>query len=214
MKIVIPEAVKEFTRIQCNGEEAYTNDKIVDKILSYCSSPKTVLEIGCGIGRGSVLLDKKLHTKPKFYLLDGDKNERGQICGVNWNSRTDFYNSLVATRTFCEANGLSDFVLLDAEKDWQRDLPKFDLIFSLKSIGFHWPIDLYLSQLLPYVAEKTILAFELRWLNLSKGNEEQLLEWGEWNFQQLKCISLNHYTIVGCDLCTNSLLVLRGADDV
>jgi len=39
---------------------------------------------------------------------------------------------------------------------------QFDFCFSLKSIGFHWPINEYLNMLQAKVAQGAVLLFELR----------------------------------------------------
>lgn len=202
-----PKITKKYAIIQCNSEETYlSNDGVVDKILLHCPTPAMILELGCGLGRGSVLVNQRLKHLPKFYLLDGDTNLQGQVAGLNRNSSKDFYNSLDATRSFCEANGLSDFVLLDVEKDWRRDLPKFDLVFSLKSIGFHWPLSLYLRLVYSYLLDGAILAFEMR---LTTRKNLALLEWIKWNFEQVESVPLDLYKIISCDFGDDPLLVLE-----
>lgn len=201
-----PETVKKYVEVQCNGEEAYADHEMVDKILSYCPSPLTILELGCGLGRGSVLMNQRLRYYPKFYLLDGDKNEKDQVCGLNHTSHTDFYNSLAATRIFCEANGLNDFVILDAEKDWRRDLPKFDLVFSLLSIGFHWPINLYLDSVYPYLLDEAKLVFQIR---RTSDKDPALLEWVDWNYEQVKSVPLDKYKLISIDFGKEAVLILE-----
>lgn len=202
-----PEITKKYVQVQCNGEESYTDYSIIDKIIFIAGVPSMILELGCGLGRGSVLMNQRLkYNNSKFYLLDGDTCTQGQVCGLNHSGRADFYNSLEATRSFCEANGLSDFVLLDAEKNWQRALPKFDLVFSLLSIGFHWPLSLYLDKIYSHLLDKAKLIFQMR---LTTNEDPALMEWVDWNYEQVKSVSLDKYKLVSVDFGNEPLLVLE-----
>ena len=201
-----PKITKKYAQVQCNGEDAYESYIMIIKILKHCPEPLVILELGCGLGRGSILMNQRLTYPPKFYLLDGDTCTRGQVSGLNRDSNDDFYNSLEATKVFCEANGLSDFVLLNAEKDWRRDLPKFDLVFSVLSIGFHWPVSLYLDAVYSHLLDEAKLIFQMR---LTTDKDPVLMEWVDWNYEQVKSVPLDKYKLISVDFGNNPLLVLE-----
>jgi len=134
--------------------------------------PNIVLDLGSGIGRASVNFFKKFNWKStKFYLLDGNSGKK-QIHGLNPNSNCDFYNSMKVTKNYCEANGLFNYELINIEKDNIPDV-KFNIIYSLASIGFHWNFNIYLEKLINHTDKGTLLLFQIRndiqWINSSIG---------------------------------------------
>jgi SAM-dependent methyltransferase len=108
-----------------------------------------ILDIGCGLGGIDVLLfdhygrDQDL----RFYLVD-----RTQVDGLityGFGPSTPFYNSLDLTRQVLVGNGLpaESLHLLDAADDARLDIPEpVDLIISLISWGFHYPVSTYIDE--------------------------------------------------------------------
>jgi len=102
-----------------------------------------------------------------FYLLDGNSGEK-QIAGMNHLTGENFYNSLSATREFCLLNGIekSKLFLINAEQDWKSGIKEtFDLCYSFKAFGFHWPINDHLISLYENFVPGAYLLFETRSTN-------------------------------------------------
>lgn len=103
------------------------------QFAAHIGNPKTVLELGCGLGRGSIYLNHLLNDPVSFVLADRDGLTRNT--GAFDPATDEFYNDMALTADFCRLNGLTDFRLFDTETDDWDTLPGFDLIFSLCSFG-------------------------------------------------------------------------------
>jgi len=168
MKVVFPDACVEYISIQCNNDLAAFEEcaeiEHAKEILQNIK-PKNVIEIGAGLGRVSVFLKNKFNwVTTNFYLLDGDSGH-AQIAGMHEAVGNDYYNSIKATKSFCKANGIPEEKLriINAENSWKHNLQvKFDLCYSFKSMGFHWPITSYLIDLYEFLNPKAYLIFEMR----------------------------------------------------
>lgn len=153
-------------QLQCNSAiEDYTCCPEVQPILKYLKALKLreVLEIGAGIGRVSVYLRNLLDwNRTLFYLLDGNRGT-DQIAGINYELKKDFYNSFSAAEDFCLQNGIKkdNLFLIDAD-DFDFGVVNFDLCYSFKAIGFHWPINGYLEKIHKNMKKDSMLFFELR----------------------------------------------------
>jgi len=111
--------------------------------------PTAILDVGCGLGGIDILLfdhyqrDAALH----FYLLDRSQMEDQITHG--YKARAEFYNSFDLAREMLIGNGLPERSLttVEARDDAGIDLPEpVDLIVSLKSWGFHYPVATYLDR--------------------------------------------------------------------
>ena len=88
------------------------------------NNPSAVLELGCGLGRMSVILKNSFGWhNTMFYLYDGDSEQ--DLKTDPWKGSNDtiipgsFHNSLKLTKEFCLLNGLREeqIVLINAEKE-------------------------------------------------------------------------------------------------
>lgn len=106
---------------------------------------KYILDIGCGIGGINVFLSKHYNSpETTFYCLD--KTQTDNIY-YGFKEKAAFYNSLDVAREFLSLNGIKNICTLSAnEKNTIETNEKFDLILSLISWGFHYPVETYLSQ--------------------------------------------------------------------
>src|SRR5665213_3358023 len=104
----------------------------------HIGAPKTVLEVGCGLGRGSIFLNHLLHDDDTLFVL-ADRTGYTSNSGAFNPEVDEFYNDLELTADFCQQNGIKKFRTFDTEVDDWATLPKADLIFSLCSFGMHVP---------------------------------------------------------------------------
>lgn len=169
MKLKFTNDTKKYVKLHCNNRiEDYSDCPEVQVVLKWLKklNPNNVLEIGAGLGRVSVYLKNACKwNETKFYLLDGDSGDK-QIAYTHDSVSPDhFYNSIKAAKDFCTSNGIENknLVLLNAEKeDWLKLQIKFDLVYSFKAIGFHWPINDYLNKIYKLLVKDAILIFDIR----------------------------------------------------
>ncbi len=178
MNMVISDKLLPWINLQIDGRPHWyraapdVEDAIA--LLDADLKPKNALEVGSGIGRGSVYLSKRLGwDETTFWLLDGDstgKKNQKQIACVHANESLDhIYNSMEAAAIYCGDNGLNGRVELVNVAKWEAFVKRlveqgvmFDVAYSFKSIGFHWPVAGYLKRLAPFMREGSLFVFETR----------------------------------------------------
>lgn len=170
--MMILEAAYKYVKLHCNGHlEKYIYPPEIDIVRKYFAktSPKNVLELGCGLGRVSIGFYRAFRNwqQTNFWLLDGNSGNI-QVADVD-SPDGSFYNSLDQTAKYCLANEMlaKQIYILNAEKqdvfDRVKDAAiKFDFVYSFLAIGFHWPMDWYLSRIDPFIRSGTILIFGIR----------------------------------------------------
>ena len=118
------------------------------------------MDIGCGLGVINIFLNKFYNQKIKFYLLDKNKVDRKIKYGFNFNYES--YNDLNETKNLLLNNKIENNCLnfFDVEKEINIK-EKIDLVISLKSMGYHYPIDIYLKLLKKCCNKDTIFIFDV-----------------------------------------------------
>lgn len=185
--LVFPESAKKYMNLQCNSKiEEYTEAKDVEVALDYfcdmyllqninrlkTSKPMNFLDIGSGIGRASMYMAKMLERMgipcPNMYLLDGGVGDK-QIAGVNNTETGDtFYNNWDATLDFWNANSPDTNLRFvtgpssETAKQLENDDVKFDFVYSVRAIGFHWPCTGYMQALSEFIKPGALAFFEMR----------------------------------------------------
>jgi len=119
-----------------------------------------VCDIGCGQALNDVLLHKDY--RPKFTLVDIERTERQYH---NWAKDGSGYASLAAARALLVENGAAetDITLCNpAAAQWVQTGHGFDLVTSLYSCGFHYPVDAYLDLFLDTIGSGGAVVLDLR----------------------------------------------------
>ena len=109
----------------------------------------SVLDIGCGVAGIDVMIARhyeKLWKKVNFYLLDKTELNKKVFYGIE--KTAAYYNSLDVARDFLIANGVSNEDIHTQEVTGNPVFPnkQFDLVISLISWGFHYPVETYLEE--------------------------------------------------------------------
>lgn len=119
------------------------NRSFQDMLPALPALPKRVLDIGCGSGGIDVLLGKFYGRHLQFCLLDGSAVHEGPLYGYNTEDR--FYCNLEDATELLRTNGLTNVQAINVLTDPFPEGP-FDLVVSLVSYGFHYPISTYADQ--------------------------------------------------------------------
>lgn len=129
--------------------------------------PFNVLDIGCGAGGIDILVHRivkdKLKVRPKMHLMDRD-GER-VVYGYKEAKDTGFYNDLAETRNFLLHNGIPDEDVFTYDVGKGQSVPsgmQFHLIMSLKSCGFHYPVESYLKVFSENLSDGGVLLLDCR----------------------------------------------------
>lgn len=135
-----------------------TRCDVLDMAPHLPKHPANVIDLGCGSGRLSAGLHRA-HPEwdAKFWLLDG-KVPSGPLRTANtwgWGNYTEaglrkkplFYNDWRATKSLCDSNGLTNYEFVEITSDYTLSVipVKADLLFANRSVGYHFPISLYVD---------------------------------------------------------------------
>ena len=144
------------------SEEMFSEYKQIEKYLP--QNIHSILDIGSGVGGFDVLLNAHYAPKyPIFYLLD--KTEMPGKVYYGLEKKASFYNSFSVTKDFLVKNGVPEkniFVQEANEKNTIDFDTKFDLIISLISWGFHYPVETYLDEVYEKLSPGGILIMDIR----------------------------------------------------
>lgn len=124
---------------------------------------EAILDIGCGIAGIDVFLyGHYAHSKPSLSLLD--KNGISEQVYYGFRESGACYNSLAAAEEFLVANGIPRAAIhtFDIDQDGFPAHEKFDLVVSLISWGFHYPVEVYLDQVCAALREGGVLILDVR----------------------------------------------------
>ena len=145
----------------------YENDmrreylSIVKYLPKSCS---TILDIGCGLAGIDIFLHRHYQDySPIFYLLDKTYTEKNVYYGFKL--KGSFYNSLKMAQTMLINNGLSfkNIHTLEANKNNDINIDcKIDLVISLISWGFHYPVDIYLDRVYNLLNNSGLIILDTR----------------------------------------------------
>ena len=126
-----------------------------------CSS---VLDIGSGVAGIDVLIHRH-YCDPSvdFYLLDKNRVERNVF--YMFRPKGAFYNSLDVASAFLTANGLppQHIHILEANDNNDIDVhTNVDLVLSLLSWGFHYPVKTYVDKVHDLLSNDGIVILDVR----------------------------------------------------
>ena len=145
--------------IEKRTEELFQKEiELIKKYLP--KKAENIMDIGCGLGIINIFLDKIYNNQPNFFLLD--KNRIDKVIKYGFSSDYESYNDLKETRNLLINNDInpSSINTFDVEKDFKIDA-KIDLVISLKSMGYHYPIDQYLRLFQTCCDENTSFIFDV-----------------------------------------------------
>ena len=125
------------------AEELFQNEiEIIKNFLPY--KAENIMDVGCGLGIINIFLNQIYENKVNFYLLD--KNQINKKIKYGYSYNYESYNKLDETKKLLLNNGLDNksINIYDVDKEFFIN-KKIDLVISLKSMCYHYPIDIYLK---------------------------------------------------------------------
>jgi len=146
------------TTLEQNSENLFLRE--VETFKKYLpKSVKNIMDIGCGLGIIDVYLNR-IFNNPNFFLLD--KNRIDKKIKYGFSDNYESYNDLSETKNILIDNqiNLNQINLVDVEKDIIIE-EQINLVISLKSMGYHYPFELYLKLFNQCCTKHTLFIFDL-----------------------------------------------------
>tara|TARA_B100001939_G_scaffold223556_1_gene192372 strand:+ start:1221 stop:1931 length:711 start_codon:yes stop_codon:yes gene_type:complete len=145
--------------LEKNTENLFSKE--IETFKNYLpNSPKNIMDIGCGLGVIDIYLNRIFKNSPNFFLLD--KNRIDNKIKYGFSNNYESYNDLSETKNILIANqiNLNQINLFDVEKDITIE-EEINLVISLKSMGYHYPFELYLKLFNQCCSKNTLFIFDL-----------------------------------------------------
>ena len=160
--------------------------------------PKTLLDIGCGFAHEAGWFNTEHGTD--IWLMDKNRKDENH----DDKRHNDFgpadnfepYNSFTSIRSSLKSRGCFDYRLLEPFDIGWKDSPSFDVIMSISSMGFHYPVNTYKNFIVEHSHADTKVFCSLRNVkqraNFIKGvvfmHKDQNSGFVELNIQKLSMI--------------------------
>ena len=119
-----------------------------------------IMDIGCGLAIIDINLNRFYKNNPNFYLLDKDRIDSKITYGFS--SNYESYSDLKETKNILLHNDIreNNINLYDVEKKIEINA-KIDLVISLKSMGYHYPFEIYLDLFKKCCTKNTVFIFDV-----------------------------------------------------
>jgi hypothetical protein len=137
--------------------------------------PATILDIGCGLGIYDLAIHDFFKGEILFYLLDKTTTtEEEKSVYYGHYETAAFYNNLNYTKEFLMLNGIAEQNIncinidndINTANDYlQKNLSNIDLVISIISWGFHYPIKTYLDTVYNILSNNGLLCLHCRHLD-------------------------------------------------
>lgn len=128
------------------------------------ANARAILDIGCGVAGIDILLSEHYRNQTDMYLLDKTAIDTQVYYGFE--GRGSVYNSLSLSKEILELNGVPAERIHTMEATDDNQLPVapggFDLVLSLISWGFHYPVKTYIQQVYDALRPGGVLIFDIR----------------------------------------------------
>ena len=135
-------------------------DRLRDHLPSHADS---ILDIGCGVAGIDVFLGRHYRFNPRIYLLD--KTATDPVVYYGFESKGSVYNSLDVSRDMLIANGVAPGQIHTQEATDQNEIlfpESFDIVISLISWGFHYPVLTYIETVHQKMKPGGVLIIDIR----------------------------------------------------
>ncbi|QEF98729.1 hypothetical protein Mal15_27840 [Stieleria maiorica] len=161
--------------------------------------PSAILDIGCGIAGIDALLFDHYNGRCDLFLLD--KTGMEEKVFYHFESRGAVYNSLDLAQKFLTLNGVDRSRITTQEATPENEIlfgdQVFDLIFSLISWGYHYPVSTYLQPAFERLRPEGRLIIDVR-----KGNDQA---------KQIRDL-FGNATVIGEDSKSERILAIKSSD--
>lgn len=124
------------------------------------TSAGKILEIGPGLGRSIIFFSKKLQWQNKeFHAYEGEGSQtRYTLQGPRFDD--SFCGNFDMLRYCLDFNEINNVKIIDSVTHSLTSLPgPYDLIYSFYSVGFHWSLEHFLSEISILMNDRSYAVF-------------------------------------------------------
>lgn len=172
--MIIPPSAQAVLKLQRSvGDFEEQLKKEFQEMKSYL--PKfayKIWDIGAGLAGIDLLLNEHYKNETLFYLSDYDKIDKDIFFGFN--EKYCAYSTFNITREFLNANGMDNFCFDNIESNYTNRPHKAEIVLSLLSCGFHYPVLEYRDEIIDRTKKGSILIIDMR---KDYDQREDLLQW-------------------------------------
>ena len=146
------------TTLEQNSENLFLKE--IETFKNYLpKSAKNIMDIGCGLGIIDIYLNR-FFNNPNFFLLD--KNRIDKKIKYGFSDNYESYNDLTETKNILLNNKFKNscIKLFNVENKIIIN-KKIDLVISLKSMGYNYPLEIYLNLFKKCCSKNTIFIFDV-----------------------------------------------------
>lgn len=132
----------------------------------------TVLDLGTGMGAINIVLHRHYVGLARFIYLDRSEFDRDGMISISTGEQPGFgvchpfYGHLTCARDIAILNGVNDVQTLELTREsdglWQLSSGSVDIVHSIASWGYHYPIALHLEQVKHILRRGGVLVVTLR----------------------------------------------------
>ncbi len=157
------EPSRRFWELNQNGV-SWGEFEVLEPYLRALEAPKTVLDIGPGLGRSAIFFKKALAWDDvDFHLYEGSgKTTRYTRAGPRFDD--SFCGNLEVLEEMLRFNEVSSYEIFDAAEMEGRltGLPgTYDFVYSFFAVGWHWSIEHFLDEIMRLMHDRSVSAFTL-----------------------------------------------------
>ena len=148
-------------RLYCE-EMSIEYETIKDHLPQTCQN---ILDIGCGMAGIDIFLSRHYQSDTNIDYFLFDKTEINRKVFYGYKEKSAFYNSLILVKRFLTLNGIDESKIHPIEVPSNNQISidtSFDLVISLISWGFHYPLSQYLDDVYELLNDSGTLILDLR----------------------------------------------------
>jgi len=137
-------------------------ETIRDHLPQTCQN---ILDIGCGMAGIDIFLFQHYQSDTNIDYFLFDKTEINRKVFYGYKEKSAFYNSLILAKRFLTLNGIDESKIHTMEVPSNNKISidiSFDLVISLISWGFHYPLSQYLDDVYELLNDGGTLILDLR----------------------------------------------------
>ena len=122
------------------------------------------LDIGCGIGGVNEFIYRRFSESNSISVTLADRDGVSRRIRYEMSDNPSIYNSLSHSVDYLTSVGVSLDAIrtIDLNVSQLPEDESFDLIVSLISLGFHYPVDVYLDYLANHLNDRGVLILDCR----------------------------------------------------